>query len=133
MTRGAIGSAEGLASSPPRPRVVSVVPQAGIASAARLAAVNEIGDPDARRVLTELMGRHASLAAPAVPYELRPPTHSVSGDVELGWAKHKVAAYFDHESVAADALRSTGWTVFAIERGLSMDALEKALGLQEKS
>jgi DEAD/DEAH box helicase domain-containing protein len=112
-----------------RPTVVSVVEEVGDL---RLASVREVADSDAVRVLTQLLERHPSLEAPAVPFELRPPAFVMSGDIEVGWDARRVVAYLDHQSSIADTLRAAGWTVFAIERGLSVEALERALGLGGK-
>ena len=96
----------------------------------RLAIVREVGDEAARAVLTELLTRHAALEAPAVPFELRAPVFTVNGDVEVGWHERKVAAYLDHQAAEAEVLRAAGWTVHAIERGLAIDPLARALGLE---
>jgi DEAD/DEAH box helicase domain-containing protein len=100
------------------------------ASDARAASLEEIRDAGARIVLTELLERHPDLESPSVPFELRPPAFSVTGDVELGFPARKVAAYFDAESLQAETLRAAGWTLFSIERGLSVEALEDALALR---
>ncbi len=114
----------------PPPAAHEAVPKPGTEGREdpRLAAVREIGDADAVGVITELLARHASLEAPTVPYELRAPTYDVQGDVELAWPNRKVAAYLIHQSAEAEALSARGWTGFAIERGLSREALERALG-----
>lgn len=119
--------------------VAAVAPVARVSSArsssldgdARLASVREVGDDAAIQVLSELIKHHAGLEAPAVPYELRAPAYVVSGDVEVGWPARKVGAYLDHQASEAAALRAAGWTMFAIERGLTLDALANALGLDE--
>ncbi|MBL8943124.1 MAG: DUF1998 domain-containing protein, partial [Myxococcales bacterium] len=132
-TRGATQPAE-LADDPATttPRAASAVASPTEIDA-RLPAVNEIGDEAAVRVVTEVLTRHRGVPAPDVPLELRAPAYAVSGDVEFGWPDRRVAAYFDHQGAEADALRAAGWTVFAIERGLSVDALEQALGVGEGS
>jgi DEAD/DEAH box helicase domain-containing protein len=131
VTRGAAGPEILNASSAPPPRPASVVPRTEAAMSARLATVKEVEDEELRRVLTDLLGRHPSLEAPSVPYELRPPAYPMTGDVEIGWPTHRVAAYFDRDSAAAETLRLAGWDVFAIERGPTVEAFEKALGLEE--
>jgi acyl dehydratase len=55
----------------------------------------------------------------------------VSGDVEVGWPARKVAAHLDHQAAEAAALAAAGWQVFLIERGLTIEALGAALGLEE--
>lgn len=99
----------------------------------RLAIVQEVGDGDAARVLAELLTRYPELEPPAVPFELRRPAYTIDGDVEVGWSARRVAAFLDHQSAEADTLRAAGWTVFAIERGLSNDELSVALGLRKEA
>jgi hypothetical protein len=101
--------------------------------ARRLAAIGEVTDEAAVAALTELLGRYPDLEAPAVPFELRPPDYALTGDVELGWPARKVAAYFEREIAAAEALRAAGWAVLAIERGLTADAMARALRLGERN
>ncbi|MBK7823494.1 MAG: DEAD/DEAH box helicase [Tessaracoccus sp.] len=97
----------------------------------RLVTVREVGDVDAVKVLTSLIERYPGLEAPAVPFELRAPAFAVSGDVEVGWPTRKVAAHLDHQAAEAAALAAAGWTVFLIERGVTVEALAAALGLGE--
>jgi DEAD/DEAH box helicase domain-containing protein len=97
----------------------------------RLETVREVGDVGAVEVLTALLARFPGLEAPAVPFELRPPAFAVSGDVEVGWPARKVAAHLDHQAAEAAALAAAGWQVFLIERGLTIEALGAALGLEE--
>jgi len=129
VTSESTKSSDSLPSSlTPAPQPVHIMPIESVTDP-RLSVVREIGDPEAVRVLSLLLMRYPDLDAPAVPLELRPPAYSVSGDVELGWPDHKVAAYLDHQSTVAEVLRSAGWTLFVIERGLTAETLAQALGL----
>ncbi|MDQ3030945.1 MAG: DUF1998 domain-containing protein [Myxococcota bacterium] len=98
----------------------------------RMAALREVQDAKAREVIARLLAKHPGLAAPDVPLELRRPRFKVEDDLELGWFDAKVAAYLDHQRAAAEALVAMGWTTFAIERGLDVAALERALGLGDR-
>lgn len=97
----------------------------------RLAIVREVSDAAAAEVLSDLLTRHAGLETPAVPFELRPPVFAVNGDVEVGWPMRKVGAFLDHQGGEAAALAAAGWTMFAIDRGLVVDDLVRALGILE--
>jgi hypothetical protein len=66
-----------------------------------------------------------------VPLELRPPDYDAHDDVELGWPRHRVAAYLEAQASLAEKLRAAGWKVFPIDRKLDLRALEEALGLTE--
>lgn len=114
-----------------RRRTPTVAPAAD-ESDERLRGVREVDDAAAKVALTELLRRHAAIEPPVVPLELRAPAYPVTGDIELGWPTRRVGAYFDHQAALAESLRAIGWTVFAIERGLTVEALELALGLGEK-
>lgn len=128
---GVDGPGVALESEPPAPEG-AILPSA-VASDARLLVIRELMDADAGIVLTQLLQKHPTLPAPTVPLELRRPTHSVDGDLELGWPNLKVAAYFDEQRAAAEALAAQGWTVFSIERKLDVAALERALRLSEEA
>ncbi len=95
----------------------------------RMRIVAELIDAEAQVVIRDLLQKHPSLDAPAVPLELR--AGGIHGDLELGWPDRKVAAYFDAQKATADALVASGWTVFSIERKLELAALEQALGLSK--
>jgi DEAD/DEAH box helicase domain-containing protein len=97
---------------------------------ARLASVLEISDEDAREVVARLLEAHPALSSPCVPLELRRPRHIVEGDLEIGWPEQRVAAHLEGQSMAAEALRAAGWTIFSIERKLDLVALERALGVE---
>jgi DEAD/DEAH box helicase domain-containing protein len=116
------------------PRAKSIAPTlANPGSATALAAtLDEVADERARGVLEQLYARHPHLEAPRVPFELRPPTYPVSDDVEIGFMERRVAAFFDHQSAPADVLATFGWKTFSIERGLTVEALEQALGLDRE-
>jgi hypothetical protein len=97
----------------------------------RFAVIIEILDEGAREAVRELLRRHPDLPAPSVPLELRREAGVDHADLELGWRDRKVAAYFDGDRAAADALATAGWTVLSVERKLSVDDLEAALGLSK--
>ncbi len=94
----------------------------------RRAQAMEIADEHTRNVVLELLARQPRLPAPEVPLEIR--TSTVTGDLELGWANLRVAAYFDHQRATADALEASGWRVLSIERRLEAVDFEDALGLK---
>lgn len=130
VTRYTTRATEALAPSVPPPRPASIGPVApGSSADPRLAAAQEITDAEAARVVASLLALHPELPAPDVPFELRPPAHPVTGDVELAWPDRRVAAHLHEQSAAAAALEAAGWTVFAIERGLDADQLSRALGI----
>jgi hypothetical protein len=56
---------------------------------------------------------------------------AVSGDVEVGWPDRKVGAFLDHQAGEGETLVAAGWTMFAIDRGLELDDLVRALGIGE--
>jgi DEAD/DEAH box helicase domain-containing protein len=91
--------------------------------------IAEIGDEKARAVVRAVVRRGASV--PELPYELRVARRGTIGDIEMGWAAQRVGAYLDHQGDTADRLRTEGWTLFPIERGLVEAALAQALGLGE--
>lgn len=95
--------------------------------------IDEIADARAREVVMQLVMHGAP--TPDVPYEVRDARTSdrrgAEGDIEVGWKHARVGAYFDHQRDTAERLRSEGWTMFAIERGLDIGVLALALGLSE--
>jgi len=94
---------------------------------ARLVEAQEIQDETARASVTEVLKRIPQLNSLAVPLELRSVEGVVDVDLEFGWRDLRVAAYFETERSAADALRAAGWTLFQIERGIGVDELQAAL------
>ncbi len=96
----------------------------------RIAQAAEIADAHTRARVVALLERHPALQAPTIPIEHRPNDAATAGDLELGWPATRVAAYFDHQRSTAEALEREGWTVLAIERRLTVEDFEAALGLK---
>jgi DEAD/DEAH box helicase domain-containing protein len=103
----------------------------GASTNSRAAVAAEILDPDAARVVLQLLLDHPELAVPSVPLELRMAIDGIDGDLEVGWRERHVAAYLDNQAPVAERLRADGWTVLPIERKLDLAVLERALGLSK--
>ena len=128
VTRDGVTPAPRQTAPPPSAATKAAVVPQGPADP-RLAAADEIADAGTRSVVRALLLQHPSLQAPRVPLELRAPTDSIEGDVELAWPEHQVGAYFDRDADLAEQLRERGWKMLAIERRPDQAAFESALGL----
>jgi DEAD/DEAH box helicase domain-containing protein len=109
------------------PRVTSAAASTPADSEQRLKEADEITDETARLAVREILLRHPELPVPAVPLELRTLGIGLEADLEFGWIERKVAGYFETERAAAEELRTRGWTVLQIERGITVDELELAV------
>ncbi|MFN7698896.1 MAG: DEAD/DEAH box helicase [Deltaproteobacteria bacterium] len=113
-------------------RAASERPPAKVASSTiELEALLRDVSPEVSGALRALFAKHPTRPLPAVPFELRRPEWGVHDDVEAGWSGEKVALYFDAQRDVAAALEARGWKVLAIERGVTPESLESALGWGE--